>query len=306
MSSPQIPLELEEWNMAVLDNLLKFREIERDSFDFKGRKLNKLEIHLCAMANTVTGILGLGVDDPTSTNPTAIFTKNGFREDTDGQTLNSINNYVAKVDPLPRVSHKILPDPVSSQFYIILKIEGLESQRPYTIKDTGQIFVRIGGSTRPASRTTIANLFLNLIERRNSIKKLRVHCSLLRHELISTTQIIDTIDNRYTGVIPLLDLDAFKDALLSAEWFLSEQNLMGDIDSTGTTMTGGLYNNIHELNILNTTIDGFNKEQMNRGARYSIFSLVLDKWKPHRNEFNGIVSSLEDIIKRCAKFLQSN
>jgi hypothetical protein len=59
MSSPQIPLELEEWNMGVLDSLLKYREIERDSFDFKGRKLNELETHLCAMANTVTGILAL-------------------------------------------------------------------------------------------------------------------------------------------------------------------------------------------------------------------------------------------------------
>jgi len=308
MSSPQIPLELEEWNMGVLDSLLKYREIERDSFDFKGRKLNELETHLCAMANTVTGILALGVDDPdpSSTGPTAVFTKNGFREGTEGPTLNSVNNIVAKVDPLPRVTHKVLPDPISCQFYVILKIEGLESQRPYTIKDTARIYVRIGGSTRPASRTTIANLFLNLIERRNSINKLRVHCSLLRHELISTTQIVDTVDNSYTGIIPLLDLHAFKDAVLSAEWFLSEQHLLGDIDSTGKTITGGLYNNIHELNILNTTIDGFNKEQMNRAARYAIFSLVLDKWKPHRNEFKDIIGSLEDIIKRCTNFLQSN
>ena len=36
-------------------------EIERDSFDFKGPKLQKHETHLCAMANTVTGILALGV-----------------------------------------------------------------------------------------------------------------------------------------------------------------------------------------------------------------------------------------------------
>ena len=147
---------------------------------------------------------------------------------------------------------------------------------------------------------------MNLIERRNSINRLRVHCSLLRHELISITQIVDTVDNSYTGIIPLLDLHAFKDAVLSAEWFLSEQHLLGDIDSTGKTITGGLYNNIHELNILNTTIDGFNKEQMNRAARYAIFSLVLDKWKPHRNEFKDIIGSLEDIIKRCTNFLQSN
>lgn len=304
MSSPQIPLKLEDWNMAVLDSLLKYREIERDSFDFKGRKFNKLEIHICAMANTVTGILALGVDNPSSSQ-TAIFTKNGFQEGEEDQTLNSINNFVAKVDPLPKVTPKILPDQPSRRFYVILKIEGVESQRPYIIKDTAQIFVRIGGSTRPASRTTIANLFLNLIERHNSLRKLRIHCSLLRNELIRISDIIHTVDNSYTGIIPLLDLQAFKDAGLSAEWFLREQNLLGDIDSTGK-ITGGLYNNIHELNILNTTIDVFNREQMNRGGRYTYFSVVFDKWKPYRNEFKNIISSLEDIIKRCTDFSQSN
>ncbi len=174
-----------------------------------------------------------------------------------------------------------------------------------TIKDTAQIFVRVGGSTRPASRATIANLFVNLFERRNSIRKLQVHCILLRNELILTAQVIDTVDSNYTGIIPLLDLQAFKDATLSAEWFLREQNLLGDVSITGT-ITGGLYNNIHELNILNTTIDVINKEQMNRGGRYTNFSLVLDKWKPHRNEFKNIIGSLEDIIKRCTKFLQSS
>ena len=229
-------------------------EIEQDRFDFKGRKLQELETHLCAMANTVTGILALGVDDPSSDSPTAIFTKNGFRKGTEAPMLNSINNFVAKVDPLPRVTHMVLPDP--RHFYVILKVEVLESQRSYTIKDTSQIFVRIGGSTRPASRTTIANLFVNLLERRNNIRKLQVHCSLLRNELILTAHVIDTVDN-YTGIIPLLDLQAFKDAVLSAEWFLSEQNLLGHVSSTGT-ITGGLYNDIHELNILNTTIDVLN------------------------------------------------
>lgn len=98
---------------------------------------------------------------------------------------------------------------------------------------------------------------------------------------------------------------ASRNASLSAEWFLSDQDLLGSVDSTGTT-TGGLYINIHVLNILDTTIDCFNKEQMNRGGRYTSFGLVLDKWKPHRNEFKSIIVSLEDTIKRCAKFLQSS
>ena len=181
----------------------------------------------------------------------------------------------------------------SNNFYVILKVEGLDSQRPYIIKDSAQIFVRIGGSTRPASRTTIANLFVNLLERRNSIRKLQVYSMLLRNEL--TAQVIDTVDGNFTGIIPLLDLESFKDVSLSAEWFLREQNLLGDVENTGN-ITFGLYNNIHELN----------KEQMNRSVRYTRFKLVLDKWKPHHVEFKNIIASFEDITKRCANFLQSS
>jgi hypothetical protein len=108
LSVLQIPMDLKDWKMDVLESLLKYREIERDSFDFKGRVLNKLETHLCAMANRVTGILALGVDDPSSDSPTATFTKNGFRKWTEDPTLNSIYVYVAKVDPLPHVTHTVL------------------------------------------------------------------------------------------------------------------------------------------------------------------------------------------------------
>jgi Putative DNA-binding domain len=303
----QIPMELEIWNMAVLENLLKYREIERDSFDFKGPKLNNLESHICAMANTVTGILALGVDDPSSDSPMVSFTKNGFRKGTEEPTLNSINNYVAKVDPLPMVTHIVLPretDPPCKDFYVILKVAGSASQRPYMIKDASKIFVRVGGSTRPGTRTTIANLFINLIEMRKQVQKLQVHSSLLRSELILTAQVIDTVDSNYTGIIPLLDLQTFTDSCLSADWFLSEQNLLGRVDSTGTTIRG-LYVNIHELNILNTTIDIVNREQMNRGGRYPNFAAALDKWKPHSGDFKNMIASLDDILIRCKKFLHT-
>jgi schlafen family protein len=312
LSSPQIPMELGEWNMDVLETLSKYREIERDNFDFKSRGvLNKgpdrLEIHVCAMTNTITGILALGVNDPSEDNPTATFTKDGFREETEIQTLDSIRNLVMKVDPLPKVTHKVLSDETDHCLYIILKVEGFESQRPYMIKDTSKIFVRIGDSTTPASRTTIANLFVNLLERRNSIRRLQVHCSLLRNELILTAGVIDTVkDNTYLGIIPLLDLQSFKEAVLSAEWYLSEQNLLGQVDSITGAVVGGLYSNTHELNILNTTIEAFNKEQMNRGSRYTIFGPTLDKWKPHRIEFKYIIGSLEDIIAKCTNYLQSS
>jgi predicted HTH transcriptional regulator len=165
-------MELDEWDMTVLESLLNLKEIERDSFDFKDNE-SGLEKHVCAMANTITGVLCLGIKDPTSNSPTAVFRKDGFRIGTENERLNSIYNNVAKVDPIPRVTHRVLKDPDKKQFYVIIKVDGSVSDRPYMIKDRGQIFVRIGSSTNPASRATIANLFINLLERRHNILKLQ-------------------------------------------------------------------------------------------------------------------------------------
>jgi Putative DNA-binding domain len=306
LSSPEIPMELREWDMTVLNNLVKYRDIERDNFDFKSKDLGDLANHVCAMANTITGILCLGVDEPASASPTAEFRPNGFLRGTEDDIKNSIRNFVVKVDPIPKVTPWPLTDEARDSFYMLLKVEGLEAQRPYTVKDRGQIFVRIGSSTTPASRTTIANLFINLLEKRNSIRKLQVHCRLLRSELIQTAEVIDTVDSNYIGIIPLLDLQSFKDAVSSAEWFLSEQNLLGQVNSNTATKVEGLYTKIHEFNVLNTTIDIFNKEQMNRPVRYTTFSRVWEKWKTDRNEFKSIIGSLDDIDQRCTKFLQSS
>jgi predicted HTH transcriptional regulator len=109
------------------------------------------------MANTITGILCLRVDNPKTKRPIDVFRKNGFRIGTEDQVINSIYNFVYKVDPVPKVTHRVLTDQEANRSYVLLKIEGWESQRPYLLKDAGQIFVRIGSSTRPASRTTIAN-----------------------------------------------------------------------------------------------------------------------------------------------------
>jgi schlafen family protein len=233
-------MDLEEWRMNgvnLLKELVKHQDIERDNFDFKSTKLNKLDEVLCAMANTTTGILCLGVDNPTSeTNPNSTFRPDGFRKNTKDETLNSINNFVVKVDPIPIVNHCTFDDEAGDSFYVILKVQGLINQRPYMIKGKGQIWVRIGASTMPATRTTIATLFVNQLERRNSVRKLQVHCRLLRSQLIQTAQVIDGVNREYTDIIPPLDLQPFKDAVSSAEWFLSEQNLLGQVNTTGPTV----------------------------------------------------------------------
>jgi len=297
-------MELEEWNMKVLEDLLIYRDIERDSFDFKSKdnNLKGLDTHVCAMANTITGVLCLGIKDPQSKNQTAVFTKDGFLRGEENTWQNMINNYATKVDPIPKVTQKSLHEPYNRHFYVVLKVEGSVFQRPYIIKDTGQIFVRIGGSTRPASRTTIANLFVNLLERRHIILKLQSHCRLLRNDLILMAETLPSVDEGYIGIIPQLDLGAFKDAVVSAEWFLRDENILGEVNID--SYIGGVYTNLQELNALTTTIDIINKGELNRSVRYQQCKLVLERWKVNHNHFKGIIMDLEDIIARCNRFLQ--
>ena len=52
-----IPERLQDWDLQTLNKLVTLKDIERESFDFKGPKLQDLSAHICAMANTAGGIL---------------------------------------------------------------------------------------------------------------------------------------------------------------------------------------------------------------------------------------------------------
>jgi hypothetical protein len=60
-SVPIIPEDLDQWNLKVLDSLLKIGRIESETFDFKGPDFKELNVDICAMANTSTGIIVLGI-----------------------------------------------------------------------------------------------------------------------------------------------------------------------------------------------------------------------------------------------------
>lgn len=44
-----IPNTTEEWNLDTINELIKLRDIESEKFDFKGKDMKGLPIHLCAM-----------------------------------------------------------------------------------------------------------------------------------------------------------------------------------------------------------------------------------------------------------------
>jgi predicted HTH transcriptional regulator len=166
VSLPEIPAKVTDWNIDILNKLITFRDIESDVFDFKGSDFSDLAIHLCAMANNGGGTLVLGIDeDKTSEGHLLGFKKIGFSVGKENFMDREVGNRVFQVEPNPKVEIKNIED-TNDKFYIALQIIGEESRKPYMIKDRAQFFVRINGSTRPASRTVVSNLFVNAIQKK--------------------------------------------------------------------------------------------------------------------------------------------
>jgi hypothetical protein len=57
-----IPGRLEDWDLQTLNKLVTLKDIERESFDFKGPKFQDLSAHLCN-GKYSRGYLVLGIDE---------------------------------------------------------------------------------------------------------------------------------------------------------------------------------------------------------------------------------------------------
>ena len=50
-----LPEKLEDWDIAILNSLVNLRDIESETFDFKGPDFKELVNHFCAFANYSKG-----------------------------------------------------------------------------------------------------------------------------------------------------------------------------------------------------------------------------------------------------------
>jgi hypothetical protein len=148
---------LEDWNSDILEKLLKIRDIEGESFDFKREVDDKLYNDICAMANSNGGYLVLGIDENKTLNGILLdFKKHGFKYGEEDKIKLSISNSFHNVEPLPQITIKLIVS--NKKFYPIIKIEVEEYKKPFFIKEKGQCYIRVGNSSRPASRSVILNL----------------------------------------------------------------------------------------------------------------------------------------------------
>jgi hypothetical protein len=296
-------MELEKWDMPSLNSLIKLRDIERETFDFKGVEFKKLYEHLRAFANYPEGgIIVLGIEEDKLADFVTGFKKIGYDPDREDWIRNEINNQMVSVDPVPKVTIKILPDnDEKGRLYPVLKIEGEEIQRPYFVKNGGQCFVRIGASSSPASRTTVLYLLSDIIAKRNNVERLRSSGGFLREALKHTCERIRDIDhNDIDEKLLLLDTSYFSRAALSPYRFLEENGLLGGHDNIDS-FTGGFYSFMQDIQRLNSFMDWYNPG--NNAHRKHVKEKKLIYWEPTGNDYNNAVGFLDKIIIKCDEFL---
>ena len=152
-----MPERLEDWDIEILDKLVQLRDIEGETFDFKGTKLSGLEEHICAMANTSGGQIVLGVDEITDSSGNLLgFKKMGFSQGKEDDIGLDIGNAMFKIDPVPKLGIRHIADEAEKKFYTVLKVEIYDIDRPYFFKQMQPAEERL--------RQRLANIIKSLIE----------------------------------------------------------------------------------------------------------------------------------------------
>ncbi len=246
-----IPQDLDEWEISVIDELIKYPSIESESLDLKS-DINELENHISAMANSSGGFLVLGIKEIKSDNGKAIlrYEKIGFDINTQEQTIHRIGNALYEIDPIPTTKIRYLQD--DGKIFPVIKIENEITKKPFIIKNKGQFYVRIDSSTRPASRSTVLNLFGASLEQTKSIKTLQATLSITKDELEKTVEHLRGTGSSIHSKIPTVDLTFLRNAIISANWFLIENELLNNTRYENFIFV------IHTIEWLNVKINTFN------------------------------------------------
>ncbi len=299
MKLPSIPQSIDDWNIEILNELIKYTDVESEILDFK-KEPNKLYEHICAMANTSGGFLVLGINEVKSDDAKRIikFEKVGFDNGEQDNLRNTIGNNIFNIEPPPKIEVKYLQE--NNRFYPIIKIKNEISKKPYFIKDRGQCYIRIENSTRPASRSIILNFFSGSLELRNNIEKLRVAVLLLKESLMHTSSDISAVQWESTMKIAPIDLVLIKNAIISSESFLRTNGLLGEHLSQ-SSYTEGFNSVLYKLEKVNAYIDAYNRESI-ADTRRQLWGQFLE-WGVGSNSLLIMIKFLDKVVQLSDEFL---
>src|SRR5919106_6685378 len=179
-----IPMKISDWNIDILNNLVKIRKIETDNFDFKS-DYKDMSKHLCAFANYSFGQMILGMKPvKDKIGRTVGIKKRGFPKSESDNIRNEVNNAMSNVEPTPEVNLGYIHD--RRRVFLVVQITGEDIKKPYMLGGSGICYVRIGAATVPASRTSIIHLFSDIGTKIKNLERLSISADFLK-EMITYT-----------------------------------------------------------------------------------------------------------------------
>lgn len=120
-----VPTEMSDWNIDILNKLVEIRKIETDGLDFKS-DYKDLSKHLCAFANNSFGQMILGIEPhKTKKGQTIGIRKKGLSENKRDSIRNEVNNAMLNVEPTPSV--KLLFIDEDGSVFPVVQITGEDS-----------------------------------------------------------------------------------------------------------------------------------------------------------------------------------
>jgi hypothetical protein len=309
MTLPVMPETLQDWNIDVIDNLIKILSIESETFDFKGSHLydkdDELYNDICAMANTSGGLIVLGINEIKIEGKTKRFEKNGFEAGDEDKVNQQIASSIYNIEPTPKIEQRSTPiyDDDGKRFYPLIKINSVTDHKPYFNKNRGQCYVRIGNSSRPASRTTVLNLFSDYREKKVLVEGLRVAAVFAKESLIAISR--DLEESGDVSIIPAVDLESLKRAVASNEWLLSQKRLLGGhYGNDHKSQELGAYYYLRELDTLNQHLDIHNSLH-DTATNQQIKRDLCEKkfWCPGRQRAKDTILFLDSLASRAKEYL---
>jgi len=293
-----IPINIEDWNLEKINELIKLRDIESEDFDFKGTDMKNLANHLCAFANTHGGYLVLGIDEEKNNDVLIEFRKNGFKKEKEDHTKNEIRNHHVRVEPTPEIETKIIQD--DDRFYVVIKIENNQIKKPYFVNEKG-CFVRIGPSTNIASRNTILNLFSDTNKQIQDLENLKASTLLLKEDFILTIDKFRYISSAAPNRLAKIDLTLFRNNIVRCQSFLIEKKFLGQLLET---RTGPIITPIlHTLDTLNSYIDGFSNST-NASIKESLQNQIKQNASfTLSSELEYVIPFLDDLLADIDEYL---
>jgi hypothetical protein len=299
MELSPIPENLKEWKPDTINELIKFPDVESEKFDFKSDISNDLHEHICAMANTEGGFLVLGISEKRSQDGQEIlgFKKEGYKlGKQDGINL-QIGNAILNIEPNPKVQIENVKD--DEIFFPVLKITNEITKKPFMIKNKGQFFVRIGNSTRPASRSTVLGLYAGGLDKISAVERLYASTNLFKESFLHTVDDLQNATGNWQQKVGILDLAFIKNAIISAQWFLEEHDLLGKRLPQGYTM--GFNDKLYKLERLNAYIRFYNDQSIPEPKKQ--MKGQFETWFSGRSDRIDMTEFLDKVMKTATDFL---